>query len=137
VRLRDLGRRVTLRSPLARALGLGAAKEGVSHWWRQRLTAVALVPLTLWFIGSLITIEALSYASVYAWLAAPAHATGVILLVSVLVLHSQLGVQVVIEDYVHEHSLKVLALIGSSFAHVLIGVTGALSVLFIALGGRA
>ena len=128
---------MTLRSPLAQALGRGAAREGVSHWWRQRLTAVALLPLALWFIWSLIAIESLSYASVYAWLAMPMHATGVILLVSVLLLHSQLGVQVVIEDYVHEHALKVLALIASSFAHVLIGVAGVLSVLLIALGGRA
>jgi succinate dehydrogenase / fumarate reductase membrane anchor subunit len=128
---------VTLRTPLGQVHGLGAAKEGVSHWWRQRLTAVALVPLTLWFLWSLIAIESLNYATVYAWLAEPAHATGMILLVSVLVLHSQLGVQVVIEDYVHGHALKVTGLIASSFAHVLIGVTGVLSVLLVALGGSA
>jgi succinate dehydrogenase / fumarate reductase membrane anchor subunit len=122
---------------LGQVHGLGAAKEGVSHWWRQRLTAVALVPLTLWFIWSLIAIESLSYATMYAWLAEPTHATGAILLVSVLVLHSQLGVQVVIEDYVHDHALKVLSLIGSSFAHVLIGVAGVLSVLLVAFGGSA
>ena len=127
---------MTLRSPLAQVRGLGSAKEGVSHWWWQRLTAVALVPLALWFIWSLITIGSLSYTAVYAWLAEPAHATGMILLISVLALHSHLGVQVVIEDYVHGHALKVMGLIAASFAHALIGVAGVLSVLLVALGGR-
>ena len=126
---------MTLRSPLAQALGLGAAKEGVSHWWWQRLTAVALVPLVLWFIWSLIAAESLTFPTVHAWLADPAHALGMILLVSVLALHSQLGIQVVIEDYVQHHALKVLALVASSFAHVLIGVAGILSVLLVAFGG--
>ncbi|HJS21418.1 MAG TPA: succinate dehydrogenase, hydrophobic membrane anchor protein [Steroidobacteraceae bacterium] len=128
---------MNLRSPLAHALGLGAAKEGVSHWWWQRLTAIALVPLALWFIWSLIGIETLTYSSVHAWLAMPMHALGVILLVGILALHSQLGVQVVIEDYVHDHAVKLLALVASSFAHVLIGAAGVLSVLIVALGGSA
>jgi succinate dehydrogenase / fumarate reductase membrane anchor subunit len=126
---------MSLRTPLAQVLGYGAAREGVSHWWWQRLTAVALIPLALWFIWSLLTIESLSYAGVHAWLAAPVHALGVILLTGTLALHSQLGVQVVIEDYVQQHALKVLALVLSSFAHVLIGATGALSVLLVAFGG--
>lgn len=128
---------MTLRSPLAQVLGLGAAKEGVSHWWWQRLTAVALVPLALWFIWSLIAAESLSFATVHAWLAQPAHALGMILLVSVLALHSQLGIQVVIEDYVHDHALKVLALVASSFVHVLVGAAGILSVLLVVFGGSS
>lgn len=126
---------MTLRSPLAQVLGLGAAREGVSHWWWQRLTAVALVPLVLWFIWSLLAAESLTFATTHAWLAEPTHALGMILLVSVLALHSQLGIQVVIEDYVHGHALKVLALVASSFVHVLIGVAGILSVLLVAFGG--
>jgi succinate dehydrogenase / fumarate reductase membrane anchor subunit len=128
---------VSLRSPLGQALGLGSAKEGVSHWWRQRLTAVALVPLTLWFIWSLFDIGSLTYASVHAWLAMPSHAAGMALLVGVWALHSQLGVQVVIEDYVPARGLKVLALVVSSFAHVLVAVAGIVSVLMVALGGGA
>jgi succinate dehydrogenase / fumarate reductase membrane anchor subunit len=128
---------MSLRSPLAQVLGFGAAREGVSHWWWQRLTAVALVPLALWFLWSLSTIESLAHASVHAWLAMPLHALGVILLTSTIALHSQLGVQVVIEDYVHEHALKVSALLVSTFAHVLIGATAILSVLLIVFGGGA
>jgi succinate dehydrogenase / fumarate reductase membrane anchor subunit len=128
---------MSLRSPLAQVLGFGAAREGVSHWWLQRLTAVALVPLTLWFIWSVLTIDSLAHASVHAWLAMPLHALGVILLMSTLALHSLLGVQVVIEDYVHQHTLKVLALLLSSFAHVLVGAAGVLSVLLLAFGARA
>ena len=128
---------MSLRSPLAQVLGLGTAKEGVAHWWWQRLTAVALVPLALWFVWSLFGLESLSYASVHGWLAVPLHALGVVLLVSVLGLHSQLGVQVVIEDYVHDHALKVIGLVASSFAHVLVGAAGVLSVLLVAFGGGA
>ena len=127
---------MTLRSPLAQALGRGAAKEGVSHWWWQRLTAVALAPLALWLIWSLIAAETLSFTTVHAWLAEPAHALAMILLVGVLALHSQLGIQVVIEDYVHGHVLKVLALVTSSFVHVLVGAAGILGVLLVAYGGR-
>lgn len=128
---------MNLRSPLAQVEGHGAAREGVSHWWRQRLTAVALLPLALWFLWSLFAIESLGYADVHAWMASPLHALGVVVLLGVLVLHSQLGVQVVIEDYVHDHALKVVSLVASTFAHVLIGAAGVLSVLLIALGDGA
>jgi succinate dehydrogenase / fumarate reductase membrane anchor subunit len=128
---------MSLRSPLAQVLGFGAAREGVSHWWWQRLTAVALVPLALWFLWSLSTIESLAHASVHAWLAMPLHALGVILLTSTIALHSQLGVQVVIEDYVHDHTLKVISLIASNLGHVLVGAAGLLSVLLVTLSGSA
>jgi succinate dehydrogenase / fumarate reductase membrane anchor subunit len=98
---------------------------------------VALVPLTLWFVWSLFDIGSLTYSNVHAWLALPSHAVGMALLVGALALHSQLGVQVLIEDYVHGHALKVLALIASSFAHMLVAVAGILSVLIVALGGGA
>ncbi len=130
------GHPVTLRNPLAQALGRGAARNGVSHWWWQRLTAVALVPLALWFLWSLLTLESLTYASVHAWLVIPLNALGVVLLVSALAVHSSLGLQVVIEDYVHDQGLKTLSLVASSFAHVLIGAGGVLAVLLIALGDK-
>jgi succinate dehydrogenase / fumarate reductase membrane anchor subunit len=128
---------MNLRSPLAQVLGLGSAREGVSHWWWQRLTAVALVPLALWFIWSLFDIGSLSYANVHAWLALPSHALVVALFVGILALHSQLGVQVVIEDYVHDHALKAISLIASNLAHVLVGAAGVLGVLLVTLRGSA
>ncbi len=127
---------MSLRSSLRQAQGYGAAKDGVSHWWWQRLTAVALVPLALWFIWSLLTVDTLAHASVHAWLEDPINALGVASLVLVLTLHSQLGVRVVIEDYVHDPGLKLLGLVLSSFAHVVVGATGVFAVLLIAFGGE-
>lgn len=126
---------MSLRSPLGRALGYGAARDGVSHWWWQRLTALALVPLTLWLLWSLLALDVLVYASVQSWLALPLNALGVLLLVVVLTLHSQLGIQVVIEDYVHQPGLKTLSLVLASFAHALAGASGVFAVLRVAFGG--
>lgn len=128
---------MSLRSPLGQALGLGAARDGVSHWWLQRLTAAALVPLGLWFAWSLLAIDTLAYVNVREWLGLPLNALGVALFVSVLSVHSHLGVRVVIEDYVQHAGLKTLSLVLLSFAHVLIGVAGVFAVLRIALGGAA
>lgn len=120
---------MSLRSPLSYALGSGSAKEGVSHWWVQRLTAVALVPLAIWFVLALLGLPALDYFTVRDWLAAPGHSVGTLLLVVTLVWHSSLGVQVVIEDYVHHQGLKLITLVLVKFAHVALGVAGAFAVL--------
>jgi succinate dehydrogenase / fumarate reductase, membrane anchor subunit len=124
---------VTLRSPLGRALGRGSAKEGVGHWWTERLTAVALVPLSLWFALALLSLDSLDYAVVRAWMSAPLNSVGVLLLVLTLLWHSSLGVQVVIEDYVHHHSLKIVSLVLVKFAHVAAAVAGSYAVLVLAL----
>ncbi len=89
------------RSPLARAIGLGPAKEGVGQWWAERVSAVALVPLTLWFVASLIAHTGSDYATFIAWLRAPSATVLMILLLIALFHHAALGLQVVIEDYVH------------------------------------
>lgn len=120
---------MSLRSPLGRALSRGSAKEGVSHWWTQRLTAVALLPLAIWFLLALLSLPSLDYFAVRDWLAVPWHSIGTLLLVLALVWHSSLGVQVVIEDYVHHHGLKLIALVLVKFAHVALGVAGAYAVL--------
>ncbi len=124
---------MSLITPLNRVLGLGSAKGGTEHWWVQRLTAVALIPLGLWLLFSLATVDTASYDAVVAWIQKPL--TGVFLLLTVLVVvyHSYLGVQVVVEDYVGG-SAKVAVIVLSAFAHTFIGVAAVYSVLRIAFG---
>jgi succinate dehydrogenase / fumarate reductase membrane anchor subunit len=121
---------------LGRVLGRGSAKAGVHHWWLQRLTSVALVPLSIGFVASLMTLPALDYTSLVAWIRQGGIAFGLILFVLVAARHSQLGVRVVIEDYVHGEGLKTLALVAADFAHLCIGAAGVFAILKVALGGR-
>lgn len=126
----------TLRSPLGRVLGYGAAKEGaVSHWWIQRLTSAALVPLTIWFVCSLIFLPSLDYATIVSWMSGTWTALLMILLVLTAVRHSQLGVQVVIEDYVHDHGAKTVSLVLLTFLHVILAVAAIFAILKVAFGG--
>ncbi|HKE45624.1 MAG TPA: succinate dehydrogenase, hydrophobic membrane anchor protein [Steroidobacteraceae bacterium] len=125
---------MTLRSPLGQVLGLGAAKDGVSHWWAQRLSAVALVPLTLWFLVSVVRLDAADFSAAHVWLSAPVHAVGALLLVVVLCVHSRLGLQVVVEDYVHQPGAKLVTLVAIDFAHVLVVAIGAFAILKVAFG---
>lgn len=127
----------TLRTPLARVRGLGSAKEGVHHWWVQRLTSVALVPLAVWFVVSLLSLPALDYATVTAWMGQLWTAVFLILLVLAAAWHSQLGVRVVVEDYVHGSGAKALTLALVTFFHVVIAAAGVLAILKVALGGAA
>ena len=125
---------MSLRSPLGRVLGAGAAHDGVRHWWRQRLTSIALVPLTVWFVVSILTLPSLSYATLVAWMSQSSTALLLILLVLNAAWHSQLGVRVVIEDYVHGTGSRTLTLVIVTFAHVLIAAAGVFAVLRVALG---
>ncbi|HTY49575.1 MAG TPA: succinate dehydrogenase, hydrophobic membrane anchor protein [Steroidobacteraceae bacterium] len=125
---------MSLRTPLAQVRGLGAAGEGVHHWWAQRVTAVALVPLAAWFLVSLLTLPALDYATVSAWLHGIWSATLMVLFVACAAWHSRLGVQVVIEDYVHDCGLKATALVLSVFVHVVVALAGVFAVLRVAFG---
>ena len=125
---------MSLRSPVGRVLGLGSAKDGTSHWWAQRVSAVALIPLTLWFLLSLLALPALDYATVRAWLSVPLSGLLAVLLVAVLTYHSYLGTTVVIEDYVHSAGTKVLSLLLLRFLYVLVGGASIFAVLRIALG---
>jgi succinate dehydrogenase / fumarate reductase membrane anchor subunit len=95
-----------LRSPLSRARGLGSARAGSKHWWAQRLTAVALVPLTLWFIWSMLRLTDASQGDVADWLASPVRLALMLALIVATFHHLQLGMQVVIEDYVHQDGVK-------------------------------
>jgi len=105
-----------LRTKLARVKGLGAAHHGVSHWWLQRVTAIALIPMSLWFVASLITaLLTPDVLKVAEWFASPINAGIMILMIIALFLHAKLGVQVVIEDYVHGHFSKYLLLLLNIF----------------------
>ncbi len=125
---------MSLRSPLGRVLGLGSAKDGFSHWWGQRVSAVALVILGTWFAVSLATLPSLDYAAVTAWMAAPLNTVALLLLVPTAAFHARLGVQVVIEDYVAAGGLKVLSLVVIAFVFVAAAVAGMFAVLRISFG---
>ena len=126
---------MSLRSPLSRVLGHGAARDGVRHWWLQRLTSVALVPLTVWFVVSLLSLPSLEYATLRAWMSEGSTALLLILLVLTAAWHSQLGLRVVVEDYVHGAGARTLSLVLLSFAHVLLAAAGVFSVCRVAFGG--
>ena len=124
---------MSLRTPLGRVLGLGTAKDGTSHWWGQRVSAVALLFLGLWFAWSLAVTPDFSYAAVVAEIGRPINSILLLLLSVTLAYHSYLGIQVVIEDYVHAPGLKVATLLFSRFAHILLVAAAVFAILKIGL----
>jgi succinate dehydrogenase / fumarate reductase membrane anchor subunit len=125
---------VSLRSPLGKVLGAGSAKQGVHHWWTQRLTSVALVPLSIWFVVSLLALPGFAHATLVAWMTQSWTALLLILLVLTAAWHSQLGLRVVVEDYVHGAGLRTVVLAGSLCVHTLLAAAAVLAVLRVALG---
>ncbi len=124
-----------LRSPLARARGLGSAKDGLHHWWAQRLTAIALIPLVVWFAVSLVMMSGADYEVVRAWIGSPLVMVLLILVIAVGLHHGQLGMQVVIEDYVHRDGWKLALIIAVRFIAVLFGLAAIVAILRIGFGG--
>jgi succinate dehydrogenase / fumarate reductase membrane anchor subunit len=124
-----------LRTPLNRARGLGSAKEGVHHWWAQRLTAVALIPLVVWFAISLVMLSGADYAIARAWIGSPIVMVLLILTIVIGLHHGQLGMQVVIEDYVHSEGVKLALIIGIRFVAVFFGLAATVAILRIGFGG--
>jgi len=122
-----------MRSPLGRAIGLGSAKEGVEHWWRQRVTAVALVPLTLWFVIAVIGLVGADHAVFVAWVRSPMPAILLVLLLVATFYHTALGLQVVIEDYIHREGMRLAALLIMRFLCIVFAVRGIFAVLKMAL----
>jgi succinate dehydrogenase / fumarate reductase, membrane anchor subunit len=127
---------MSLRSPLGKVLGTGSAKEGVHHWWLQRLTSIALVPLTIWFVVSLLSLGSFEHVAVITWMAQSWTALLLVLFILVATWHSQLGVRVVVEDYVHGGS-KTLTLVLLTFIHAVVAAAGIFAVLKVAFGGAA
>ena len=120
---------MSLRTPLSKVLGRGSAGEGVGHWWMQRVTAVALLPLTVWFVVSILGQSLQSYDAMRGWIGQPWVAVLTTLLVFTLAWHSKLGVQVVVEDYVHGKGDKTTLLLLSTFVHVVAVVAGIYAIL--------
>ncbi len=127
---------MTIKTPMARALGLGSAKSGTEHWWMQRVTAVALVPLSLWFVIALLGLGDFGQAAVTAWIGQPLTAVLLILLVGSLAYHSFLGTQVVIEDYTGGGA-RVVTLLIVRFLHVAVAVAAVFAILKISFGAAS
>ena len=125
---------MNLQAPLAKARGLGSAKSGTHHFWNQRLTAIALVPLSLWIMVSIVKMTAMDYQTVSAWMASPLNAVLVLIFILAMYYHALLGVQVVIEDYIHTEWQKIACIILVKFLIILTGLTSALAVLKVFLG---
>lgn len=123
-----------MRSPLARAMGLGSAKKGVGAWWAERVSAVALVPLTLWFVASIIAHTGSDYSAFVVWLRAPLVATLMTLLLIAMFHHTALGLQVVIEDYVHS-GMKFAWIIAARLVSYALATAGIIAILRIAFTG--
>ncbi|NDV89524.1 succinate dehydrogenase, hydrophobic membrane anchor protein [Aurantimonas aggregata] len=122
------------RSPLARAIGLGSAKHGAERWWMERVSAVALMPLTLWFVASIIAHSGSDHAAFVAWLRTPLATTLMVLLLIALFYHTALGLQVVIEDYLHSWT-KVAGLLAVRLGCFALAATGIIATLRIAFSG--
>ncbi|MDX1517122.1 MAG: succinate dehydrogenase, hydrophobic membrane anchor protein [Woeseiaceae bacterium] len=120
---------MSLKTPLGRVLGLGSAKEGTDHFISQRLSAMGLALLGLWFIASMLSLDSLAYLEVIRFIGDPLNGVLLSLLTLTVAYHSFLGVQVVIEDYVHATGLKVFTLIALRFAYILIAVAGVYAIL--------
>ena len=128
---------MSLKTPLGRVLGLGAAGGGSHHWWMQRMSAVALALLGIWLVVALVTLPDLGYRAVRAWLAAPLNGLLMALAVLAAAYHSWLGVCVVIEDYVPNSARKVASLLVAQFLHIAVGAGALFAVLKVALGSAA
>jgi succinate dehydrogenase / fumarate reductase membrane anchor subunit len=120
--------------PLGKVRGLGAAGNGVHHWWVQRVTAIALVPLAIWLLVSLVSLPSLDFVTLASWIGGTWTASLLTVFVLTASWHSRLGIQVIIEDYVHDHGLKTTSLVLSGFVHVLLAALGVFAVLRIAFG---
>jgi len=123
------------RTPLSRVKGLGSAKEGTSHFWSQRLSAIALVPLVLWLAFSIASLPDMDYIAIREWLSTPFNAIVMILFIIAGFYHARLGLQVVIEDYIGSHGPRTAAIIAVTFIAAALGVTGVFSVMRIAFAG--
>ena len=123
------------RTPLSKARGHGAAKSGVSHWWLQRMTALALIPLTIWFCFGVARLPGLTFESFVQWVQGPINASLLLAVVVIGAYHGALGLQVVVEDYISNRALRTGLIVLFNGVAALTGLIGSVSVLIVALGG--
>ena len=124
-----------MRTPLAKVRGLGSAREGTGHFWRQRLTAIANIPLTLFFVGFLIALNGAGYTEVRAALANPFVALVLALVLVSGLIHMRLGMQVIIEDYITSEGMKLALIALNTFFTSAVGVASIFALLKLAFGG--
>ncbi|MFO1352118.1 MAG: succinate dehydrogenase, hydrophobic membrane anchor protein [Gammaproteobacteria bacterium] len=125
---------MSFRTPLGRVRGLGSAKSGTGTWWLERLTSLALVPLTLWFAGSLAMLARADYPTASHWLRGPINAVLLVLMLVIAFYHAMLGVQVILEDYVRREGLRLVVLLALKALLVLLAAIAVFAVLRVALG---
>jgi succinate dehydrogenase / fumarate reductase membrane anchor subunit len=125
---------MSMRAPLAKVRGHGSAKAGAHHWWAQRLSAIALVPLFLWFVASLAAVASADYATAVSWIGSPWNSALLVLLIGAIFYHAQLGMQVVFEDYISTHWLQVASIILVRFLAILLAAVSIIAVLRTAWG---
>ncbi|MDT0498626.1 succinate dehydrogenase, hydrophobic membrane anchor protein [Algiphilus sp. W345] len=125
---------MSIRSPLSRARGLGSAKDGVQHWWVQRVSAVALVPLVIWFMYSVAGMSDAPYLEFVSWVRQPWVTVLLVLFIGTTLYHSALGLQVVLEDYVSGEFKKIASIIAVKLACAVLAVAAIFAVLKIAFG---
>lgn len=126
---------MSLQSDLGRVKGLGGSKSGTSHWWAQRVTALALIPLTLWFIYSTMKFIGMDLFAFRSWLNEPGSVLLLSLFLIALFYHMHLGLQVVIEDYVHSEKNKIFLLLINKFAAAILAISSLVAIIQIAYGG--
>jgi succinate dehydrogenase / fumarate reductase membrane anchor subunit len=124
---------VRLRTPLSQVEGLGAARAGTRHFWHQRITALALVPLSIWFVASALAYVSADQGAVAAYFADPVNAVPMFLFIVASTYHMSLGLQIIIEDYIHQESRKIALLILNNFAAWAIGAASAFALIKMAL----
>jgi succinate dehydrogenase / fumarate reductase membrane anchor subunit len=126
---------MSLKSPLGQAKGLGSAKDGLHHWWAQRVTAIALIPLTIWFAFKVAVLSMSDYQTVLESIGSPWSAALIVSLIVAAFYHAALGMQVIFEDYISHKAARIIAIMSTNLLMFLLGAAAVIAVVRIALGG--